>query len=195
MEQRLEKLEQSLSVDTEIRVARNLASPRSPAKVLHDRQHLHHNPSGQHRHMELDLSCSLGAFPAASITTPSDEGDAIHTPSWPDIISRGIVSLHQAKEHLSFFQQHLDRLISHPLGAISDLAALRARSSLLTAAVCTVAAFCSDSEEYAACLSGLQEEVARTLFAQNNTFDDVLALCIGAFWLRSIAGTLHGLGK
>lgn len=192
MEQRLARLEQSLSSNgqpTEVRIQQSPNQAKTPIRQAHYR------PGGHRINVELDLSCSLGAFPAASITIPSQGADGIEMPSWPDIISRGIVSVKQAKQHLSFFQQYLDPLICQPLGRVPTIAALRARSTLLTAAVCTVAAFCTDSDEYSACLSGLQEEVFRKLFAQSNSFDDVLALCIGAFWLRGIAGTLQGLGK
>ncbi|KAF2168713.1 hypothetical protein M409DRAFT_20730 [Zasmidium cellare ATCC 36951] len=190
MEQRLARLEQALSGSeqpAEVRIQQSPNVAKTPIRQAH------YSPGGHRINVELDLSCSLGAFPAASITSLSQGVDGIETPSWPDIISRGIISVKQAKQHLGFFQQYLDPLICQPLGPVPTVAALRARSTLLTAAVCTVAAFCTDSDEYPACLSGLQEEVFRKLFAQSNSFDDVLALCVGAFWLRGIAGTLQGL--
>ncbi|KAK4499723.1 hypothetical protein PRZ48_007909 [Zasmidium cellare] len=196
MEQRLARLEQALAANeqpVEVRLQPHPPQAKTPIQALNGLRQAHCSPGGHRINVELDLSCSLGAFPAASITSPSEGADGIETPSWPDIISRGIVSVKQAKQHLSFFQQYLDPLICQPLGQVSNVAALRARSTLLTAAVCTVAAFCTDADEYSACLSGLQEEVSRKLFTQSNSFDDVLALCIGAFWLRGIAGTLQGL--
>ena len=107
----------------------------------------------------LDLSCSLGAFPASSITTTLSTGTPVELPSWPDLISRGIITLSSAEQHLAFFKQYLDPSMHYALGVDCTIASIRARSSLLLTAICTVSSLCMGSQEYSACFDELKEEV------------------------------------
>ena len=143
----------------------------------------------------LNLSCSLGAFPASSITGQplSDAGQSSNTK--PDLIARGLLPEEAGQELFEFYHDHLDRHIYNLLARSGSLSEVRSRSSLLTAAVCTVAALASASRHYESCLKAFQAEVAGELFSKDHTFDDIRAMCIGSFWLGEISVALCALGK
>ncbi|KAK4891270.1 hypothetical protein LTR27_010072 [Elasticomyces elasticus] len=81
----------------------------------------------------------------------------------------------------------------YELAKDSSFQKVLSRSPFLLTAICTVAAFCSGSEDYQACSQLFQNEVSRKLFATHYDFDDVRALCIGAIWLGDLSATLNGL--
>lgn len=152
-------------------------------------------PSASTGDVSLNLSCSLGAFPASSITDQpvSDAGQSPNTKL--DLIARGLLSEQVARALFDFYHEHLDRHIYHLLARSGSLAEVRSRSSLLTAAICTVAALASASSQYDNCLRAFTAEVAGELFSKDHTFDDIRALCIGSFWLGDISVALCALGK
>lgn len=113
----------------------------------------------------------------------------------PDLISCGVISHQTAEALFTFYHEQLDHCLHYVLDPDDTLAKVRSRSSLLTSAICTVSAFCTGSNAYQSCLNALKTEVSRKMFATNHKFDDVRALCIGAFWLSEIAPALSGLGK
>lgn len=152
------------------------------------------SPSATPNLVTLNLSCSLGAFPASSILNLALSANRT-TPGRPDLISRGIISYDTAETFFQFYQQNLDPCIHHVLAEAGTLATTRSRSSLLTAAVCTVAAFCTGSKHYQGCFDALTHEVSGKMFSPRYTFDDVRALCIGAFWLNEVSSALNGLGR
>lgn len=143
----------------------------------------------------LNLSCSLGAFPASSMMSLAGADEAVNPAYRPDLISCGVISLEAADNYLAFYKTHLDPEVHCVLTENDTLADVRARSSLLTAAICTVASFCSGSEDYQRCFSAFTDAVSRKLFSTTYEFDDVRALCIGAFWLNDVCSVLNGLGK
>lgn len=194
MEQRLLRIEQALLAGPETNLPNNADSnPPAASQSLPSRTDQH---SSSDNAAMLDLSCSLGAFPASSITNVRDDViPAFITLTPPDFISRGIVSTAWAKEQLDFFKQYLDPFIHYALDHAMTLSDIRARSSLLAAVVCAVVAMCTRAEQYVSCLEVVREEVTRRLFADNNTFDHVLACCIGALWLRDIASIMRSQGK
>ena len=146
--------------------------------------------------VELNLYGSLGAFPGSSLgqATFKDDNNAGFA-ALPDLISCGTISSGTGIELFAFFQEQLNARVYYMLEATTTLREVRARSSLLTAATCTVAALCMGSTQYTDCLKAFQEEVSRRLFAQDYGFDDVRALCIGAFWLSDLCPALIGMGK
>lgn len=113
----------------------------------------------------------------------------------PDLISSGIISLETGSGYFTYYKEHLDPLIHYVLEDKASLADVRARSSLLTAAIITVAAFCTGSNDYKACVNAYQLDVSRKLFLDRYEFDDVRALCVGAFWLSDISSALNGMGE
>jgi hypothetical protein len=149
-------------------------------------------PSGSGDNATLNLASNLGMFPAASVgaQTPRD----IISPSL-DIISRGVITLDAANQCLTYFLKHLNPFLHGILNPQDTLTDIRGRSPLLTAAICTVASFCSASDRYKACYDAFTSQVCGMLFATNSSYNDVRALCIGAFWLDDISSTLSGLGK
>jgi hypothetical protein len=106
-----------------------------------------------------------------------------------------MISEAAAQELFDFYNEHLDKHIYNILEAAGSLSDIRQWSSLLTAAVCTVAAFVSASHQFENCLKAFTDEVAGQLFAKEHTFDEVRALCIGSFWLTDVSAALCSLGK
>lgn len=145
----------------------------------------------------LNLSCSLGAFPASSMIDLTLNGQQVifQGQRRPDLISCGVISHQTAEALFTFYHEQLDHCLHYVLEPDDTLAKVRSRSSLLTSAICTVSAFCTGSNAYQSCLGALKTEVSRKMFATNHKFDDVRALCIGAFWLGEIASALSGSGK
>lgn len=141
--------------------------------------------------VSLNLSCSLGSFPGSSITTlprgPHPDHDA-------DIISCGLISLEAAEEYFLIYQQSLDPYIHHVLARDDCLANVRARSPLLTISICAVGSFCAASTDFSKIYGAFTNEVSKRVFSRCNSFDDVRAVCIGAFWLDKISSTLVALG-
>ena len=140
----------------------------------------------------LNLASKLGAFPASSVRTEKYIEGTIAS---ADLISRGVISLEAANDCLVYFVKHLNPYMHGILDSETSLSELRAHSTLLTAAVCVVASFCSASERYQACYDALVAEVSSKLFSPSYTYDDVRGLCISAFWLDDIAASLCGLGE
>ena len=153
----------------------------------------------------LNLSCSHGSFPGSSIKTlPTTdlETQSDYKPDLircgeilgPDLISQGLISLEAAEEYFAAYQNSMEPCIYQILAADDCLAKIRARSSLLTAAICTVGSFCTDSATHKRCYDTFLREVSSRLFSRYHSFDDIRALCIGAFWLNKVSSTLIGLG-
>lgn len=179
MEERLARLEQSLG--------------NSSAQSQHPRLDSISNVPETPQTATLDLSCSLGAFPASSMTSSTLHD--ISSMQGPDFVSRGLITIDVADNLFAFYQQNLDSYSYHILVDGDSLATIRRRSSLLTAAICTVSAFCSGSQHYRSLLNYFQNEVSGKLFSSSYEFDDVRALCIGTLWLPNISRALNGLGK
>jgi hypothetical protein len=138
----------------------------------------------------LNLSCSLGAFPASSLENFT-LGQAGYK---PDLISSGLISNESAEKHFKFYHENLNPYIYHILSEKDTLSNVRSRSFLLTAAVCTTAALCAGSADYQNCLNAFTRQVSGKLFSTHHTFDDVRALCIGALWLNDVSSALNALG-
>lgn len=143
----------------------------------------------------LNLSCSLGAFPASSMISSGLLSAKLRSAGRPDLVRQGVVSEQTAEGYFTFYRQHLDPFMQYELADSDTLAILRGRSSLLATAICTVAASCTSSEDYQSCLTIFKAEVSRRLFEDKYDFDDVRALCIGALWLSDCSPALNGLGE
>lgn len=152
---------------------------------------------------ELNLSCSLSAFPAVSIhgTTQDDSPHAVSAPAVPEnslgspaAIQEILLTGTKAQEHFRFFQKQLNPLIHYVLADGETLTRLRTRSQFLTVAVCTVAAYCVGDVDHKEWLDLYKAMVLARTFAKQHAFDDVRALCIGAFWLAYSATALNALG-
>jgi hypothetical protein len=138
----------------------------------------------------LNLSCSLGAFPASSLRNATSR----RCSNDPDLISNNVISLESAEDHFKFYQEKLNPHIHYIIAEQDSLAHIRARSPLLTAAICATAAYCTGSLEYQTCIEAYTKEVSSKMFSGNYIFDDVRALCIGAFWINDKSYALNALG-
>ena len=143
----------------------------------------------------LNLSCSLGAFPASSMDGLVLNDKEKSSSGGIDLASRGLVSQKTLEKHFDYYCENLDHFIHRILPAGDTLASVQRRSSLLLAAICTTAAFCAGSDDYQTCLDAFIGEVTTKMFASTHNFDDVRALCIGAFWLGKISSALNALGE
>ena len=78
----------------------------------------------------LNLSCSLGAFPASSMDDPvlNDKGNS--SSGGIDLASRGLVSQKTLEKHFDYYCENLDHCIHRILPAGDTLASVQRRSSL-----------------------------------------------------------------
>ena len=105
------------------------------------------------------------------------------------------VDLSPSTHWRNIFTSTIIAYIYHPLTNVNTVANLLKRSSLLLAAICTTAAFSAGSDNYEACLEMFINDVSATTFSHTHSFDDVRALCIGAFWLVKKSPALSALGE
>ncbi|KAJ5757689.1 uncharacterized protein N7511_006383 [Penicillium nucicola] len=141
----------------------------------------------------LNLSCSLGAFPASSMVSFTLSDMTTSSGQTPDPISRGAISQETAESMFAYYKINLDPCIHHIIDENDTLSTIRTRSPILTTAITTVAAFCNSSKEYNALLEIFKSQVSARMFSANHSFDDVRALCIGALWLNEISTALNSL--
>jgi hypothetical protein len=141
--------------------------------------------------MALDLSCSLGAFPASSLRNSVVD----QSRKTLDLISNSLITLKQADIRFKFYQDNLNSHLHYIITEQDSLARIRTRSPFLASAICATATYCSDSMDYQICSQSYLDHVSSKLFSEVHTFDDVRALCIGAFWLYDKSYALNSLGK
>lgn len=140
----------------------------------------------------LNLASNLGAFPASSVDAQAPD---VAMASQADLVSRHVITAETANGCLDYFLKNLNPFLHAIIAPDATLADIRARSSLLIAAICTVTCFCTASPQYQACNDAFMSEVSGKLFSSKYHYDDVRALCIAAFWLDHLAPTLSGLGE
>jgi hypothetical protein len=200
MEQRMRKLEEMLKLGTNQQDNSNpsfTSKPQASLSTVPDsnmeaaNQESTSEQRGDTSDVALNLSCNLGSFPGSSITTLTFSGTQSHYK--PDLISCGLISLEAAEEYFTVYRKSMEPCICQILPEDDCLANIRTRSSLLTAAICTVGS-CTASANHKKCYEAFMNEVSRRLFSWNHNFDDVPALCMGAFWLNKVSSTLIGLG-
>ncbi|KUL90735.1 hypothetical protein ZTR_00065 [Talaromyces verruculosus] len=112
-----------------------------------------------------------------------------------DFISRGYVSLHEAEELFAYFSRTMNQLL---WGGIAvphrDLTSVRRASTLLLAAVLTVAALHipNRTETLNTCYNEYVSLVSNMALTRSHTLDDIRGLCAGAFWLSDLSWKLSG---
>ena len=199
MEERMAKLEAHI-LGTEVersnipkRTSSSHSSYHTSTKSLSGENTLEYNTESS-QIATLNLSCSLGAFPASSMInfTLSDPRDTSSHGS--DLISSRIIPPEVAESLVTFYKSNMNSFAYDIITDTDSLGTLSARSSLLTVAVCTVAAFCSGSPHYKVLIDYLKNEISGKVFSNNHEFDDVRALCIGALWLNEVSTALNSLG-
>ncbi|KAL2410582.1 Transcriptional activator of proteases prtT [Exophiala dermatitidis] len=113
-----------------------------------------------------------------------------------DFISQGVISLEDAEYLFSRYLQNNNQLLwggvllPHP-----TLVSVRRSSTMLTAAVLTIAALhVPDRDELLqTCYSIFVSLVSNTCLSRHHTLDDVRALSLGAFYLSNLSWKLSGM--
>ena len=180
---------------SEVRYASLTNGTRSPNHIDID---LSQKPKSAHNSNEaaLNFSCRPGAFPCSSLNNLSmnDQDVGPHSIG-PDLVTRGLITQHILEKHFSYYKYCLNPQIYHLISSSDTVANLLERSSLLLLAICAAAAFSAGTEDYETCLKIFIDEVSAMAFYHNPSFDDVRALCIGAFWLGKEATALNAMGQ
>lgn len=111
-----------------------------------------------------------------------------------DFISRGLLSEATAELLFTRFTSRLNYYCYGILCPHETLGSLRASSSLLTAAICTVASLHDPegSSSCKTCHSEFLRLVSGSMFSISHSTDDIRALIVGAYWLSNVSYTLIG---
>lgn len=149
---------------------------------------------GSNWEVMMDPNIGPAAIPASVVSPPSAIGPHSRAPGI-DLVTRGIVSMERATALFKVYNDRLDHFVYRILGDHDSLSSVRASSSLLTAAICAVGALHSSPTDFEPCYQELLRLISVNMFCKRNTFDDVRALCIAAFWLTDISWTLVGAGR
>ena len=143
----------------------------------------------------LNLSCSLGAFPASSLNNAILNDQDVASPDTSNLYTSTLGSQKTLEKHFAFYRNNLDPYIYHLLTEDDTLVSIQKRSSFLLAAISATASFCTVSNDNHIYFDKFIKEASAKMFSSSFTFDDVRALCIGAFWLGKVSSALNALGK
>ncbi|KAI1620844.1 hypothetical protein EDD37DRAFT_135429 [Exophiala viscosa] len=112
-----------------------------------------------------------------------------------DFISQGIISFEDAHRLFTHYMQNSNQLL---WGGIllphQDLNSVRSSSTMLAAAILTVAALHMPERDglLQKCYSSFVSLVSNTCLSRHHTLDDIRALCLGAFYLSNLSWKLSG---
>lgn len=111
-----------------------------------------------------------------------------------DFISRGAISRESADRLFRIFNDRLDHYMYQIGCPYSTLDELRAKSPILTASICTVAALHDrDSDSiYGTCSDEFRRLMGACMFDRLVNRDSLRAMCIAAYWLSDISWTISG---
>lgn len=111
-----------------------------------------------------------------------------------DLISRGFLSVEDAKYLATFYNTRLDPYVFNVTEGYDDLESLRARSSILTTCILTVAALHDTSRPnlYPKCFREFCRLVAKSMFDRRIDLEYLKAAVLGCYWLPDAAYTLSG---
>ncbi|KAF9893102.1 hypothetical protein FE257_012513 [Aspergillus nanangensis] len=112
-----------------------------------------------------------------------------------DFISRGVISLHEAEELFAYFSRTMNQLLWGGIILVHrDLTSVRRASTLLSAAVLTVAALHipNRTDTLNRCYNEYVSLVSSMSLTRSHTLDDIRGLCVGAFWLSELSWKLSG---
>ena len=112
-----------------------------------------------------------------------------------DFISRGLISVHEAEELFAYFSRTMNQLLWGGIILVHrDLTSVRRASTLLSAAVLTVAALHipNRTDTLDRCYGEYVSLVSSMSLSRAHTLDDIRALCVGAFWLSELSWKLSG---
>ena len=201
MERRIERIESTFTYSGPHTDTGERPSLNNPAAMQSDKTLDSNLPcalsmsSNASQDSSLNLSCSPGAFPASSLNKVLLTGQNVPVPNYLDLDIKALGSQQKLEKYFSFYRDELDPLIYHILAEDDTLATVQERSPILLVAICTAAAFCTGSSDYDVFIDVFIRAASAKLFSKSSTFDDVRALCIGAFWSCTVASALNALGK
>lgn len=213
MTQKIQRLEESMDqVFAKIDVAGNqhqgqahsvtMSSPPVPAVTINDAPTAGSTSSQQppqRWQVVMDSQGGPASIPASCVSEIRTTASSGNMPAsqYPDLITVGVLSLGQALSLFDIYHLRLDHFLYKILGDLTSLDAIRKRSPLLTAAVCTVGALHSQSlgHLYDVCYREYKSLATTITFSPTSNIDDVRGLCIGAFWLHELSWALIGAGK
>ncbi|KAJ5692850.1 hypothetical protein N7462_002273 [Penicillium macrosclerotiorum] len=112
-----------------------------------------------------------------------------------DFITRGLISIHEAEELFAYFSRTMNQLLWGGIILVHrDLTSVRRASTLLSAAVLTVAALHipNRTETLNRCYNEYVSLVSSMALTRAHTLDDIRGLCVGAFWLSELSWKLSG---
>lgn len=111
-----------------------------------------------------------------------------------DFISRGAISRETANHLFRIYTDKLDHYMYRIGCPYSTLDELRAKSPILTASICTVAALHDrDSDSaYGICSDEFRRLMGACMFDRLVNRDSLRAMCIAAYWLSDISWTISG---
>ncbi|KAJ5103494.1 hypothetical protein N7532_004023 [Penicillium argentinense] len=112
-----------------------------------------------------------------------------------DFITRGLISIHEAEELFAYFSRTMNQLLWGGIILVHrDLTSVRRASTLLSAAVLTVAALHipNRTDTLNRCYKEYVSLVSSMALTRAHTLDDIRGLCVGAFWLSELSWKLSG---
>ena len=201
IERRIEQIENSITCSISSSNARNSTSLHVPA--ITNRVEISNQPradpsperSTPSQDAVLNLSCSLGAFPASSFNKANFNDQDVTSPDTSNLYTSTLGSQQTLETHFAFYRNNLDPHIYHLLREDDTMSSIQQRSPILLAAISATASFCTLSSDHQIYLDRFIKEASAKMFSSSFTFDDVRALCIGAFWLFKVSSALNALGK
>ncbi|KAI1841979.1 hypothetical protein JX266_011839 [Neoarthrinium moseri] len=136
----------------------------------------------------IDLESSPSSLPGLCF----DPAAHLRPNSFPDMISRGIITLENARKYQAVYQDRLDHFLYGVLGNHSDATFehLQQVSPILSTVVCAVGALHAASTDYETLRAEFVTLSGALTFSRRNNIDDVRALCIGAFWISDLSSSL-----
>ncbi|KAK9465572.1 hypothetical protein V1512DRAFT_265782 [Lipomyces arxii] len=113
----------------------------------------------------------------------------------PDFVSKGIISVSDAERLANLYINRIDHYFYGHLGKFHNFAAVRKSSTLLALMICLVAAIHDPfgSEIYERLNGELRVMMISVMFKPRLAESDILALCIGTYWLSDSSWMLAGL--
>lgn len=112
-----------------------------------------------------------------------------------DFISRGLITIEDADRLVNLFNNRIDHFMYKiGSGTYRDLDSLRRGSSILTAAICTVAALHDPTSNhlYTICGREFRRLMSASMFDRRLDQDCMRAMCIASYWLHDLSWMLSG---
>ncbi|KAH7071071.1 hypothetical protein FB567DRAFT_554578 [Paraphoma chrysanthemicola] len=112
-----------------------------------------------------------------------------------DFISQGVLGIEDAERLVNLYLHRIDHFM-YMIGGKTyrDLETMRRGSTILTAAVCTVAALHDpiSNHLYGVCNREFRRLMSASIFDRRIDRDHLRAMCIASYWLHDVSWTLSG---